>query len=79
MVAMATAFKESQKFYQKFNFGMKANFYAKFEVNLRTSTYHPLHDFYMKLYLRFHRERRNSILVSLKNINQWELYPTQCL
>ena len=51
MVAMATAFKESQNFYQKFIFGMKANFYAKFEANLRTSTYHPLHDFYMNLYL----------------------------
>ena len=48
---MATAFKESQKNYQKFIFGMKANFYAKFEANLRTSTYHPLHDFYMNLYL----------------------------
>ena len=51
MVAMATAFKESQNFYQKIIFGMKANFYAKFEANLRTSTYHPLHDFYMNLYL----------------------------
>ena len=40
MVAMATAFKESQNVYQKFIFGMKANFYAKFEANLRTSTYH---------------------------------------
>ena len=49
---MATAFKESQNFYQKFIFGMKANFYAKFEANLRTSTYHPLHDFYMNLYLK---------------------------
>ena len=48
---MATAFKESQKNYQKFIFGMKTNFYAKFEANLRTSTYHPLHDFYMNLYL----------------------------
>ena len=48
---MATAFKESQNFYKKFIFGMKANFYAKFESNLRTSTYHPLHDFYMNLYL----------------------------
>ena len=49
---MATAFKESQNFYQKFIFGMKTNFYAKFEANLRTSTYHPLHDFYMNLYLK---------------------------
>ena len=54
MVAMATAFKKSQNFYQKFIFGMKANFYAKFEANLRTSTYHPLHDFYMNLYLTRH-------------------------
>ena len=51
MVAMAMAFKESQNVYQKFIFGMKANFYAKFDANLRTSTYHPLHDFYMNLYL----------------------------
>ena len=50
---MTTAFKESQKFYQKFIFGMKANFLAKFEANLRTSTYHPLHDFYMNLYLKY--------------------------
>ena len=48
---MATAFKEYKKFYQKIIFGMKANFCAKFEVNLKTSTYQPLHDFYMNLYL----------------------------
>ena len=48
---MATEFKESKIFYQKFIFGTKANFKAKFEANLRTSTYHPLHDFYMNLYL----------------------------
>ena len=58
MVAMATAFKESQKFYQKFIFGMKANLFAKFEVNLRTLTYHPLHDFYMNLYLTISRAPR---------------------
>ena len=52
MVAMATAFKESQKIYEKFIFDMKDNIYAKFEANLRTSTYHPLHDFYMNLYIK---------------------------
>ena len=54
MVAMATAFKESQKFCQKFIFGMKANFYAKFEEILKTWTYHLffiLHESYMNLYL----------------------------
>ena len=40
------------KFFTKNSFlAWKANFYAKFEANLRTSTYHPLHDFYMNLYL----------------------------
>ena len=58
MVAMATAFKESQKFYQKFIFGMKANFYAKFEEYLKTWTYHLffiLHESCMNLYLMLER------------------------
>ena len=70
MVAMATAFKESQNFYQKFIFGMKANFYAKFEANLRTSTYHPLHDFYMNLYLSVHDYCRQIYRKCLRSLEQ---------
>ena len=54
MVAMATPFKKTQKNYQKFIFGLKANFYAKFEENLETWTYHLffiLHESYVNLYL----------------------------
>ena len=54
MVAMATPFKKTQKNYQKFIFDLKANFYAKFEENLETWTYHLffiLHESYVNLYL----------------------------
>ena len=71
---MATAFKESQKFYQKFIFGMKANFYAKFEVNLRTSTYHPLHDFYMNLYLKYTISPREIDLVLITPLMVYFIY-----
>ena len=52
---MATPFKKTQKNYQKFIFGLKANFYAKFEENLETWTYHLffiLHESYVNLYLK---------------------------
>ena len=55
MVAMATPFKKTQKNYQKFIFDLKANFYAKFEENLETWTYHLfliLHESYVNLYLK---------------------------
>ena len=49
---METAFKEFKNNNQKIMFGILANFYAKLEANLRTSTYHSLDDIYMNLYLR---------------------------
>ena len=74
MVAMATAFKESQKFYQKFIFGMKANFYAKFEEILKTWTYHQffiLHESYVNLYLSVlsYRIIHKRLDVEVKNSN----------
>ena len=51
---MATPFKKTKKNYQKFIFDLKANFYAKFEENLETWTYHLffiLHESYVNLYL----------------------------
>ena len=54
MVAMVTPFKKTKKKYQKFIFDFKANFYTKFEENLKTWTYHLffiLHESYVNLYL----------------------------
>ena len=54
MVAMVTPFKKTKKKYQKFIFDFKANFYTKFEENLKTWTYHLfsiLHEPYVNLYL----------------------------
>ena len=51
---MATPFKKTKKNYQKFISDLKANFYAKFEENLETWTYHLffiLHESYVNLYL----------------------------
>ena len=55
MVAMVTPFKKTKKNYQKFIFDFKANFYTKFEENLKTWTYHLfsiLHESYMNLYFK---------------------------
>ena len=52
---MVTPFKKTKKKYQKFIFDFKANFYTKFEENLKTSTYHLffiLHESYVNLYLK---------------------------
>ena len=54
MVAMVAPLKKTQKNYEKFIFDLKANFYAKFEENLKTWTYHLffiLHESYVNLYL----------------------------
>ena len=54
MVAMVTPLKKTQKKLSKFIFDLKANFYAKFEENLKTWTYHLffiLHESYVNLYL----------------------------
>ena len=60
---MATPFKKTQKNYQKFIFDLKANFYAKFEENLETWTYHLffiLHESYVNLYLKPETVQKNS-------------------
>ena len=51
---MVTPFKKTKKHYQKFIFDLKAYFYAKYEENLKTWTYHLffiLHESYVNLYL----------------------------
>ena len=50
MVAMVTPFKKTKNKYEKFIFDFKANFYTKFEENLKTWTYHLffiLHESYV--------------------------------
>ena len=59
MVAMVTPFKKTKKKYQKFIFDFKANFYTKFEENLKTWTYQLffiLHESYVNLYLTILRQ-----------------------
>ena len=57
MVAMVTPLKKTLKNYQKFIFDLKANFYAEYEENLKTWTYHLffiLHESFVNLYLNRH-------------------------
>ena len=64
---MTTAVKESQKFYPKLIFDLKANFSAKFEEHLKTWTYHLffiLHESYVNLYLRALIQLESSVIQS---------------